>query len=442
LYPRITNATHSLLELFQWRGDPGLADMGREAPPFHTEIPAALSVYGIPSVVTVRCVQEQTKTAPVKSVVIITPEYFIVCDAANERVKRVTSTSLITGLFLQSVLEKKKKDRTLFLLVRFAGHVPERDFLCDVSKDPMNGPELNEDNGSLLRAITVLFPDVPLKTMSPEEDIRIFWEFSNRETPLASTITRIAESRAASAVNTYPMALATNQSQGDVHRPSIKPSQTLFTPPPFRPNVPTPPQIVAPVQTVQASTTTSPLPPPPKKVAVDRAVTALVVDTQERHYVSCGVGEDTVDAPQEQVIYKPEPVPEVMTPPDIRESQRETIGGTIWLSPDKKTYDEHQKVFQRPAVPSSVFLQGGGDYQADHGNRQFLRQQCRNLMVRLFQRQYPERLCEVDRLLDQFQGQEDKLSVILVNELQSIYLEDDIPRRLRENRVSFLSHVL
>eukprot|EP00759_Apiculatamorpha_spiralis_P051989 PhF_6_TR5571/c0_g1_i1/m.7974 len=469
---RIIKKTSEFLKLFNWGKDDKTRESRasvsrREAPPIKTDISPQLQPMVIPNSTAIRAVHEYSKQGPPKqAVLVITGDLFVVCEPSG-KVKRVTPLEHIKTIFVQDRLSANKKDRDMMVLVSFASYVPERDFLCDLSTDPMNGEKLNNDQ-SLVASLMVVIPEVECVTLTQDQNIEQKWEYAPPEPDVTveRLVCRIAESRAANIINTYPqemnvpMTMSQQPSQSTVRSASVQ-----FSPPPRHAQQ---------QQQYNAAQNNSlglvPVPGPSSSLSssarkapgVDRAITALIVDTQERRFVSTGVGDDTVEerasSPTFQHVHQAHSELEAMyldrlqllnDPPDIAAMQRDTVAGTVWLSPPLLTYLEHQKAYQRPAV--NVVQQGGGpffgggggnEFISDQGNQQFLRNHCKTLMTKLFQAQYPERLPDIERMLDSFRGQEDKLSLLLTTELQDMYMEMDASRRNREQRIHFLTHVL
>eukprot|EP00760_Papus_ankaliazontas_P002616 PhM_4_TR11186/c0_g1_i1/m.13765 len=191
-----------------WNGDARVLEttLTTTTTPVHVNVPRTLSQYGIQTALCARRVAVHVDAHQLEdAVAVVTPDYLILCNAVDETLRRVTPVRHITHMYLQNV-RKGSSDRQLLFLVHFALHVKEGDVLMAFIKHPDNDGAEATDLGSIMRTLMSLLPHVRVQSLTPDDDIRMFWDGAaqNDDERLSATIETLAECRAAQIINLYP----------------------------------------------------------------------------------------------------------------------------------------------------------------------------------------------------------------------------------------------
>eukprot|EP00760_Papus_ankaliazontas_P025676 PhM_4_TR2843/c0_g1_i1/m.36953 len=125
--------------------------------------------------------------------------------------------------------------------------------------------------------------------------------------------------------------------------------------------------------------------------------------------------------------------PKAPSPGQVADQQRETAQGTVWLSPTRHIYDQHMRAYGSAAV---------GSTSTDPGNAAFLRQHCRSLLLPLLEENFPERVQDVDAILNEYRGLEERLCTMLAEEMAKTNAQKELRWKTREKKVASLARIL
>eukprot|EP00759_Apiculatamorpha_spiralis_P036990 PhF_6_TR3709/c0_g1_i1/m.5295 len=411
-----TRTANYLTDVLQWKGDLALSKIENSIAPINPLIPQELSNFWVPTVMYARVVRELDGSGVESDIVIvITPEYFIICDI-NGNVQRISFIHHIVGLFVQSIeIKVPRRSRSLLALIRFGMHVPEGDVLCRMVNDPRNGT-VHDEEGNLLRTLCSLLPEVPLRTIPGTEDIKMFWDFVPRvmtDEMWESMINKIAETRAAQVVNNYPTEIE-DVSRGLVI-PQIKKSTIVFTAPrkaSIANGTTQPPQTsTTSLLNLQTSKLLAKMTPvSTRRDAVGYTDTASTADSNSnKKFCDTAVGVGVVidnDLPPSQPEAR---VPIALTKPPNEAPALYPIRPSRAVPPPQSPIESKVKIS--------------------------LKEKCRALFNRLYSVQGKEKLCDVERMLKHFEGQEEVLHAMLQEEVIALEMSNAVALS-RRNKVN------